>query len=396
MYALRAPLAFDGEAFLSDGATVLFDGDQIRGVEGYGFPTPSDCTVASFDGTLLPGLIDTHTHLVGDSERDALDRVAGYSDAELETVVTAALRRQLAAGVTTVRDLGDRRFNVARRRHRDGEPTVVAAGPPLTSVGGHCYYLGGEVSGEEQIRTAIADRVDHAVDVVKVMASGGMTTPGTDQLGTQFSDADLRLVVDLAHAAGLPITAHAHALVAVRQAINAGVDGIEHCSCLTEHGPTVDPELFDRIAAAGIVVCATSGGDVTKLGPPPPHIQALMERMGTTPEQVFGERAALLRQLHESGVTLVAGVYSGINHVKAHGIIGLGIAEHLRAGIPSPVVLAGATALAANACGLGLTKGRLRTGYDADLVVVGTDPRTDPAAITDIRAVVLRGQSIST
>ncbi len=110
----------------------------------------------------------------------------------------------------------------------------------MTSVGGHCHYLGGEVSGEAEIRSAIAARVDHGVDVVKVMASGGMLTPGTDQLGSQFSDQDFQLIVDLAHAAGLPVTAHAHALVAVRQALTVGVDGIEHCTCLTVQGPVID------------------------------------------------------------------------------------------------------------------------------------------------------------
>lgn len=395
MYAIRAAVAFDGESFLSDGATVLIEGDEIRGVEAYGFAPPSDCTVASYDGTLLPGLIDTHTHLVGDSGRDALDRVAGYSEEEIESVVTAGLRRQLAAGVTTVRDLGDRRFNVADRRHREGEPTVVAAGPPLTSAGGHCHYLGGEVSATEEIRTAIAERVERGVDVVKVMASGGMTTPGTDQLGTQFGDSDLRLIVDLAHGAGLPVTAHAHALVAVRQAVTAGVDGIEHCSCLTERGPVVDPVLLEDIAAAGIVVCATAGGDITKLGPPPPHILALMKRMGSTPEQVFGQRGAMLAQLHRSGVRLLMGADSGINDIKAHGVIGLAVADHLKAGIPVAAVLAGATSLAADICGLGATKGRLRAGNDADLVVVGSDPRTDTAAISDVQAVVLRGKLVS-
>ena len=98
---------------------------------------------------MLPGLIDSHVHLVADSKIGALDRVPTLSDQELDAVITDGLRRQLAAGVTTVRDLGDRHYAVVARRdvQRAGrtsepEPTIVASGPPLTTVGGHCDYLG--------------------------------------------------------------------------------------------------------------------------------------------------------------------------------------------------------------------------------------------------------------
>ena len=122
----------------------------------------------------------------------------------------------------------------------------------MTSIGGHCYYMGGEVSGADGIAAAIDERVQRGVDIVKVMASGGMGTLGTDILGTQFSTEEMRLLVERAHAAGLPVTAHAHSLSAVQQAIEVGVDGIEHCSCLTPTGPTVSDELLDSIVAGGI------------------------------------------------------------------------------------------------------------------------------------------------
>lgn len=95
-------------------------------------------------------MIDARAHLVADGGASALDRVAGYSAGEIEEVISRALRDQLAAGVTTVRDLGDRRFCVVDRRDRQQsapaiEPTILASGPPVTSKGGHCHYMGGEV-----------------------------------------------------------------------------------------------------------------------------------------------------------------------------------------------------------------------------------------------------------
>ena len=110
---------FDGERFTNGGATVVIDDGRIAGVEP-GLPDVPDGwrVIDHPDATVLPGLIDTHVHLVTDSGMGALDRVAGYSDDELDAVITDGLRRQLAAGVTTVRDLGDRRFNVVDRRDR--------------------------------------------------------------------------------------------------------------------------------------------------------------------------------------------------------------------------------------------------------------------------------------
>ena len=147
MRAVRARHAYDGESFLAAGATVLVEGGSIVGVESYGFQVPGDCSVTGHEGTLLPGLIDAHTHLVADSGVSALDRVAGYSAEEIEEVISRALRDQLVAGVTTVRDLGDRRFCVLDRRDRQLsapviEPAIVASGPPLTSKDGHCHYMG--------------------------------------------------------------------------------------------------------------------------------------------------------------------------------------------------------------------------------------------------------------
>jgi imidazolonepropionase-like amidohydrolase len=104
MFAIRSRRVFDGERFVNDGATVLVDDDRVVGLE-LGFPQiGEDWQLLDFDNaTILPGLIDTHVHLVADSRQGALDRVAGFNDEEIDATITEALRRQLDAGVTTVR-----------------------------------------------------------------------------------------------------------------------------------------------------------------------------------------------------------------------------------------------------------------------------------------------------
>lgn len=413
MYALRAARVFDGTRFLSDGATVLVEEGRIAGVERFGCDLPDGCDVTTFAGTLLPGLIDSHVHLVTDGGPAALDRVAGYTDDEIDEVVTDSLRRQLAAGVTTVRDLGDRGYAVVDRRDRQRgsavlEPRIVAAGPPITTPGGHCHFMGGEVEGRDQIGAAVRERVERGVDVVKVMASGGMATVGTDVTAPQFSLDDLRLVVDDAHAAGLPVAAHAHASLAVDQAVALGVDSIEHASYLqppapgaavfTGPGPPppgrASDEQLERLAASGIAVCPTLGGfSLRMLLDAPPQIVANMRRSGVTPETLVEARTSMLRRMAAAGVRFVSGADAGIVPPKAHGRYAEAVIE-LADVLDMVTALTSATSVAAEVCGLGASTGRLAAGLDADLLVLDGDPSVDADALRRPVHVVLRGRAV--
>ena len=401
MRAVRARHAYDGGSFLAAGATVLVEDGSIAGVESYGFQVPGDCPVTGHEGTLLPGLIDAHTHLVADGGVSALDRVAGYSAEQIEGVISRALRDQLVAGVTTVRDLGDRRFCVLDRRDRQLsapaiEPAIVASGPPLTSKGGHCHYMGGEVSGTGEIIGAVAERVERGVDIIKVMASGGVNTPGTDAMLTQFTDAELQLIVDQAHASGVAVTAHAHGTPAVEQALAAGVDGIEHCSCVTDRGfGQVSEETVAALARSRIAVCPTIGADPQLMKTPPPALKAELDRRGVTFGQMLQARSDFVGRLHRAGVRLVSGVDSGIGPAKRHGVLPHAVCELVTAGLSVTEALATATSGAAEACGVSARKGRLAAGYDADLLIVGGNLETDITALHQPRSVLLRGQPVS-
>lgn len=390
----RAGIAFDGEQAIPGGALVLVEDGVIIGVESGCAPAPDGCEVTYLPGTtLLPGLIDTHSHLCGNSGPGALDRLPGLSPDQLDATIEAALTAQLAVGVTAVRDLGDQQWAVVdRHRHRPEGPTIVASGPPITSVSGHCALMGGEASGIGELRRAVRERADRGADLVKIMTTGGVMTPATDVRACQFSTAELRAVTDEAHRLGLAVTAHAHALAGVEQCAAASVDGIEHCSCLGDTGVNTPPELAATIAAAGIMVCPTLGYDFSTLGEePPPEVTALMERTGFT---VAGRRAQV-GGLYRGGVTLISGADSGINPVKAHGILPSAVIELADCGVPTTTALASATSLAAQACGLAGRTGRLRAGLDADLLLVTGDPVTDITAIRNVRTVVSRGRVIS-
>ncbi len=403
MLALRCGRVFDGERFSDGPATVVLDGGRIVGVED-GYPqVPADCRVVDHtERTALPGLIDTHVHLICDSRPGALDRVAQSADVDLDPVVGRSLARQLAAGVTTVRDLGDRDFVTVGRagRRADGspptEPTVVAAGPPLTVPGGHCHFLGGAVDGPDAIIAAIRTHADRGVDLIKVMASGGMSTPGTAMVATQFADEDLRLIVRQAHDAGLPVTAHAHWLAAIEQAVAAGVDGIEHCSCLTAAGFELPASLVEALAAGQVAVSGVippAPAEFLKYAPP--AVQQMLAASGQSPEQVRASRAGMIGRLAGAGVPVVTGLDAGLNPWLAHGNLPVAIDLFADAGLSSAQVLGAATAVAARVCGMADRKGRLVAGYDADVLLVEGDPSGDVgAAVRQVAQVYVAGTPV--
>jgi len=399
MHAIRAASAFDGHRFLDDGVTVVIDDDRIVGVEGPHHDPPDGCPVATYDGTLLPGLIDTHVHLVADATLGGLERAGTATDEQLDGIIDAMLLRHAAAGVTTVRDLGDRHHRTlgARDAQRPGRPRVVAAGPPLTVPDGHCHYLGGEASGEAGVRAAIAERVERGVDVVKVMASGGMLTPNTDIMGVQFSAAELALAVRLAHDAGLPVVAHAHSQAGAWHALDAGVDGIEHFTCLTDDGVRTPDALLEQLAARRVVVGPTLGTDARRIPPldqAPPQVQALFVRFGVTPEEFFRTRGTQMELVRAHGVVVATGTDAGIGPMKDHGCQWRAVLQLTDGGYDVGEALATATSGAAAACRVDDVTGRLAAGLAADLLVTDGDVRRDPETLGRPAAVWVRGQQV--
>jgi imidazolonepropionase-like amidohydrolase len=393
MHAIRAAHAFDGTRFLPGGATVVIDGDLIVGVETDRVDLPEGVELTEHAGTVLPGLFDCHTHLVADSTFGGLERAGTMSDEAIDAVITDSLRAHAAAGVTTVRDLGDRHFRTLAFRKRPGLPRVVAAGPPLTTPGGHCHFLGGEVDGD--LRAAVAEHAEQGVDVVKVMASGGFATPDSDQLGAQFTVAELSALVEEAHRVNLPVVAHAHSLVGMQYALAAGVDGIEHFSGLSSEGVSIGDDLLDEVARRGVYVDLTTGNDRTlhaEMPAPPPPVAKLMAAFGVTSfDEFYGMRIGLFGRLREHGVAVIAGVDSGMGPPKQHGNAWRTVADQVEGGCPVPHAIASATSLAAEACGLASETGRLAAGYAADVLVVDGDLSQDVSLLSSPRDVLVRG-----
>jgi imidazolonepropionase-like amidohydrolase len=404
-WAVRAGRAFDGVRFLPAGATVVIKGERIVGVEPADFALPDGVPVAAVSGTLLPGLVDCHVHLVASGAfpgaPGSLEWAGGADVSAVDEVITESLRAQVAAGVTTVRDLGDVGFRVLdhRDRHREGLPRVVAAGPPVTTPAGHCHFLGGDVDPDVPgaLERAATERAERGVDLVKVMASGGFLTPGSDQLGAQFDRASLRRLVDASHAVGLRIVAHTHSITGAEVALDAGVDGLEHFTCLADGGAAASPELLDRVAAAGVTVDPTLGRDASRFPPVsqmPPHVLEMLARIGITDRDAhFEQMARNSLRLREHGIRVVSGLDAGAMPAKLHGHLWRSVAELVHGGWPVDDALATATSVAADECGV--DAGRLAAGRLADLLVVDGDLSSDVEALARPVAVWLGGVRVA-
>jgi imidazolonepropionase-like amidohydrolase len=374
--AIRAARGFDGaSARLLENVVVVVDDGRITRVECDRPDIPSDMEVLDLgDVTLLPGLIDAHVHLGFDASRDPVAQMRADSDATLLLRMRLAARRALAAGITTVRDLGDRNYLALTLRDwfRHGPelgPEIIAAGPPITVTGGHCYFMGGEADGELEVRRAVREHVKAGVDVIKIMATGGHMTHGTNPGLPQYTVSEIRAAVEETHRLGRTLTAHAHGPSGIATAVEAGVDCIEHCSFRIDGSRKPDWALIDRIAANGIAVSPT-------VGSPGPLVES------------FGP---ILDYMHRAGVRIVASTDAGISPQRPHDALPHAVVFLASCGMSNVEALAAATSEVAAVCGVGERKGSLQVGKDADLLAVGGNPLQDIQALLDVRAVFRRG-----
>lgn len=388
LLAVRAGRLFDGERSVGPGTVLIGDG-RIVDVDTTGATPPARAQVIDLgsDVFLLPGLIDAHVHLALDASADALASIRAADDEQLLTQMARAARQALLAGITTVRDLGDRGFLALTFREQlaaSGElgPEIVASGPPITIRGGHADFLGGVADGPQELRAAVRERAERGCEVVKVMVNGGLPTPGSAVHEPQYDLADLRLIVAEAHRLGLRAAAHVISPGSIADTVTAGFDTLEHVTFYTDDGVAADPATMNAIVESGAVVSATVG-EVPGQGELPPAIAsrffAMIENCG---------------RLHRAGARMVAGTDAGTFPMKPHDVLPYGIAALTGLGMTNLEALRATTSVAADACGLTGRKGRLTPGADADLLAVTGDPLGDIRAVHDVTAVFRAGRRV--
>ena len=337
---------------------------------------------------VIPGLIDAHVHLDLDPHlmAPAEQFEASRSDRDLRMIARAGA--MVRAGITTARDLGagEWRELALRDAIAKGElpgPRLVCAGQPLTIAEGHCHFWGGVAGGAEEQAEVVRRQLEHGVDWVKVMATGGYFTKGSGVERAQFSADELRQAVGLAREAGLRVAAHCHGKAGIRNAAQAGVRTIEHCSFASGKGYGAD---YD---AAVVKDVAESGAWVS------PTINANWLRRMTKDGEVtdfYRNMQGVLGGLREAGIPLLASTDAGIPGVFHHGLPA-GLRAFEKYGDLTPVeVLRTATSDSARGLGLEAVCGRIAPGLSADLVVLAGDPLEDLAHLEDPLLVIAAGR----
>ncbi|WP_216216966.1 amidohydrolase family protein [Amycolatopsis aidingensis] len=373
----------------TDAAVLVHDGKivQVGPRDQVTAAAPATVPALDFPGaTLLPGLIDGHVHLSFDAGADPVGNLLATDEAELLTGMATRAGQLLASGVTTVRDLGDRAGAAVRLRTeidagRLPGPRILAAVAPLTPPGGHCWFLGGEVGDDAAIRERIRRNIAAGADVLKVMVSGGhITEGGAAMWESQFTTAQLTLMVDEAARYGVPVAAHAHSADSIAAAVAAGVDTVEHCLWLdgpegVDRRTTVARQMADR----GIAVCGTLCGH---------DWRAKLAEQGSAATRAFYDRLCWLDEL---GVPLIAGTDAGIPMAAFDDYVGM-LELYRWLGFSPERVLELATVDSAHGLGLSATTGRIAPGLDADLLVVAGDPATDLSALRAVRLVLAKGR----
>ncbi len=341
-----------------------------------------DCAGA----TALPGLIDAHVHMELDPEQPRPPTPEQPRDLERMAARAAAMA---AAGITTARDLGGGTWAELTLRDRIAAGTVVGprllcAGQPVTAPGGHCHFWGGEAEDATAARAVIERQVAYGVDLIKVMATGGMFTRGSDPAGAQFDLETLQAITAAAAHHGLGVAAHCHGVRGIEYAARAGVRTIEHCSWMGADGwaANYDPAVALQILEHGVWVSPTvNRGWQRYLDNPDP----------TKLRNVRGAFQAMDRL----GIPFVASTDAGIPGVFHHHLPqALGVFRALLEW-PPVAVLKSATSEAARALGLDGVTGRLRAGLAADVLLVDGDPLRDLACLERVAGVWVAGRQVT-
>ena len=337
--------------------------------------------------TLVPGLIDAHVHMTLDPALRTPDEQLAVPDEEVRRAMVSRAEAMVRAGITTARDLGGGKWLEVDLRNRidAGEltgPRLLCAGQPVTSVGGHCHFWGGESDDVNAARAVIDRQTAHGVDLIKIMATGGMLTKGSSPRKAQFDAASTDAIVRYANGCGLQVAAHCHGTEGIEHAAKAGVATIEHCSWLGDDGRRTgyDPEVAAEIARQGIWVSPTISAGWQRFLGGDGKFEALVS--GT------------FAHMRAAGVRLVASTDAGIPNVR-HEDLAKALPVFARfAGLTTVEVMRAATSDCADALGLGGVTGRIARNHAADMVFVEGDPLTDIGALESPALVLARGKEV--
>ena len=347
------------------------------------------------DMTILPGLMDAHVHLTGNTDLKGHEGISESS--YLATIYGVKNAKQtLMAGFTTVRNVGASNYSdVALRDGIDQKailgPTLLVSGPPLGITGGHCdsnilpaeyeYKAQGVADGPWEVRRKVRENKKYGADLIKYCATGGVMSKGTNVNTRQYTLDEMKAIVDEAHTLGMKVAAHAHGLEGIRMAIEAGVDSVEHSSLIDQE--TINLAIAKGVfLAMDIYVSDYILGEGAKNGIP---------EYSLNKERIVGKRQREnFKMAVESGAKMVFGTDAGIfphgKNAKQFKYMvewGMKPIEAIQASTINTAELFGKTNI-----------GEIKETFDADLIGVKGNPLKDITLLENVGFIMKEGQVI--
>ena len=380
--------------------TIVVSGKKIKSIEnGYVSGGEDDNSVNLKDKTVLPGFIDMHVHIEGESSPTRyLDRFT-KNDVDVAFQSTVYAKRTLMAGFTTVRDLGGSGVNIALRNAINKGvvigPRIFTAGKAIGTTGGHADptngmrkdWVGnpgpkeGVVNSPEDARKAVRQRYKNGADCIKITATGGVMSVAKNGQNPQFMEDELKAIVATAKDYGMLTAAHAHGDEGMRRAIKAGIKTIEHGTLMKE--PTMELMVQYNTYLVPTISAGKAAARMADIpGFLPPVVAKKAKEIGPVSQKTF-------KKAFQKGVPIAFGTDAG---VSPHGDNGKEFTYMHEAGMPVLDALRSATITNAELLGMGKELGQVKEGFLADIVAVNKNPFNDVTTLENAVFVMKEGK----
>ena len=384
-------LVFDGKGNLLENHGVLVDGERISRIAPIGeFEGYSSEKIDTSGGTLLPGLIDCHVHLVYCGEADPKTSLLKLGPGQIVMNAFENAQKTLRSGITAIRDLGGRDYlefavRDACNSGRQLGPTIMAAGKMICMTGGHGNVFGRIADGPDEVLKAVREQIQAGSDVIKLMATGGVMTPGVNPEDAHYTEEELRVGVDEGHRFHRTCASHAQGAAGILNAVRAGMDSIEHGIFMTQ-------ECLEAMLEKGTYLVPTLAA-VNNI---------YLNRDNGIPAFIVEKTIRVRERHHQSikmfykaGGKIAMGTDAG-TPFNIHGDNCQELKFMVELGISNSDAMQFSTASAADLMGL-TDRGQIEENFYADLLIVSGNPVEDISAVANQenhRSVIKNGSAV--
>lgn len=382
---IRGAKWFDSKRMIFIDGKELWVEDGIIKDIGFGWDRPGRDVVDLQGMVLLPGWIDAHLHLTLTGEADPISR--WKQNGVIFTAIQSAvsfLHQHLRAGVTVVRDLGGGGDVVLHLKKAvshgiiDG-PEIFTSGQALTMTGGHIYQISKEVDGPDMVRRGAREELKKGVDLIKVIATGGILTSGVSPGSPQLAEEEIRVAVEEAHKAGRRVASHAEGQIGILNSLRAGVDTLEH-------GIGLNKDAVAMMCERGVILVPTLAAPRLILR----HRDELPNEMVQKAEKIVEEHRVSFALARKHGCMVALGTDAG-TPFNQHGAIHLEFAELIESGMKQAEILQAVSLHGAMALGIDDRLGNIEPEKEATFTLID-DRLSEADWYRNVRLIIQKGK----